>query len=381
MFIKRWRLFQIMGFPVSIDLSWLIVLGLLTLSFADQFPVMLAEYYPAAPPPSPAANWVIGLISAVAFFGCILLHEFGHAVVARARGLPIGGITLFLFGGVAELREEPRSAATEFLMAIAGPIVSAVLAVLLAVAAVAGYHGGWPPALVVVLGYLASINAVVLLFNLVPAFPLDGGRVLRSILWGTTGDVRTATRWASYAGRGFAWFLIFTGLMQMFSHNWVGGIWSVLIGMFLDSAAKGSYQQVIVRQALRGEPVRHFMNTEPVVVSPSTDVARWVEDFVYRFHHRAFPVAENGHLEGLITTRALTDIPRDRWSALTVGELMTRDTRADSISAHADALDALTQMRRQGTSRLLVTDDDKLVGIVSLKDLLSFLDLKLELAE
>ena len=380
MFVHRWRLFRILGFPVSIDASWLIVLFLLTLSFADEFPAMLKQYFPNdVVPRSSAAYWAMGLFTALAFFGCILLHEFGHAVVARARGLPISGITLFLFGGVAELQEEPRSARTEFLMAIAGPAVSAVLAIGLWGAAVAGYQLGWPPMLVIFAGYLAVINGVVLLFNLVPAFPLDGGRVLRSILWGATGDLRASTRWASYAGRAFAWLLIFTGLMQLFSHDWIGGIWSVLIGMFLDSAARGAYQQVLVRQTLRGEPVRRFMNAQPIVVPPSLDVEHWVDDYVYRYHHRAFPVACNGRLEGVITTQSLSQLPRSQWGEHTVGELMNRDVGAVSIAADADALDALARMRRLGVSRLLVAAGDKLLGIVSLKDLLHFLDLKLEL--
>ncbi|MGH7137335.1 MAG: site-2 protease family protein [Pirellulales bacterium] len=380
MFGKRWRLFRILGFPVSIDASWLIVLFLLTLSFAEEFPAMLHQYFPTdAPLRSGTAYWAMGLITAVAFFGCILLHEFGHAVVARARGMHIGGITLFLFGGVAELQDEPETPGTEFLMAIAGPLVSAALAIGLWLGAVVGYHLGWPHSLVIVMGFLAVINGIVLVFNLVPAFPLDGGRVLRSILWGATGNLRASTRWASYAGRAFAWLLIFIGLMQFFTHDWIGGLWNVLIGMFLDSAARSAYQQVLVRQALGGEPVRRFMNTQPVVVPPSLDVGHWVDDYVYRYHHRVFPVASNGHLEGFINTESLAQLPRSEWGAHTVGELMTRDVRAVSIAADADALDALARMQRQGVSRLLVTSGDKLLGIVSLKDLLGFLNLKLEL--
>ncbi|HEX7450003.1 MAG TPA: site-2 protease family protein [Pirellulales bacterium] len=380
MFGKRWQLFRILGFPVSIDASWLIVLLLLTLSFAEQFPAMLHRYFPTdAPRLSATAYWAMGLFTALAFFGCILLHEFGHAVVARARGMRIGGITLFLFGGVAELQDEPESPGTEFLMAIAGPLVSAALAIGLWFAAVLGYHAGLPNPLVIIAGYLAVINGIVLLFNLVPAFPLDGGRVLRSILWGATGNLRASTRWASYAGRAFAWLLIFSGLMEFFAHDWIGGMWNVLIGMFLDGAAKSAYQQVLVRQALRGEPVRRFMNVQPVVVPPSIDVGHWVDDYVYRFHHRAFPVASNGHLEGFITTQSLEQVPRAEWSAHTVGELMNRDVRAVSIPADTDALDALARMQRLGVSRLLVTAGEKLLGIVSLKDLLRFLDLKLKL--
>jgi len=293
--------------------------------------------------------------------------------------MPINGITLFLFGGVSELGEEPRSAGTEFLMAVAGPLVSAVLAAVFWVAAVVGYHGGWPHPVVIVLGYLATINAAVLIFNMVPAFPLDGGRVLRSILWAATGNLRRATRWASYAGQTFAWVLIALGALQFFSHDWVGGMWSVLIGMFLNSAARSGYQQVLIQQALQGEPVRRFMNSNPIVVAPSLDLGHWVEDFVYRYHHRAFPVAANGRPEGVITTQALSRIPRGEWAEHTVSEVMTPDLPEVSIAAEADAMEALGKMQRTGASRLLVIDGDRLVGIVSLKDLLGFLNLKLEL--
>jgi Zn-dependent protease/CBS domain-containing protein len=380
MFGKRWPLFRLVGIPVSIDLSWLLILALLTLSFAEEFPTLLHEYFPGdARQLAPADYWIMGLITALAFFICIVLHEFGHALVARSRGMPINGITLFLFGGVSELGEEPKSASTEFLMAVAGPLVSLVLAVLFWALAEVGYRGGWPHPVVIVLGYLATINAIVLIFNLVPAFPLDGGRVLRSILWGATGDVRRATRWASYAGQTFAYLLIAWGVLQFFGHNWVGGIWSALIGMFLNTAAKSGYQQVLIRQALQGEPVRRFMNPDPIVVSPALDLLHWVEEYVYRYHHRAFPVVSNGRLEGIITTQALSRLHRSEWAEHTVGEVMTTDLRPVTIASDADAMEALEKMQRSGSSRLLVTEGDRLIGLISLKDLLRFLSLKLEL--
>ncbi|HZT80838.1 MAG TPA: site-2 protease family protein, partial [Gemmataceae bacterium] len=300
----------------------------------------------------------------------------GHAFAGRAMGLEYRGITLFLFGGVAELADEPPTAASEFIMAIAGPIVSAVLAGIF-----------WGLALVTPVPWLAYaflsvavINAVVLVFNLVPAFPLDGGRVLRSILWGLLGSLRRSTRWASLLGQGFAWVLILLGVFRLFwGADILGGMWSILIGMFLNNAARASYQQVVLRQALEGEPVRRFMNPQPVVVPPTLDLARWVEDYVYRHHRKAFPVASDGRLEGYITTQALANIPRGEWAHHTVGEVMRHDLDALSIAPDADAMDALGKMQRTGLSRLLVTEGGRLVGIVSLKDLLRFLSLKMEL--
>jgi Zn-dependent protease/CBS domain-containing protein len=380
MFGTRWRLFRLLGIPVSVDLSWLFILALLTLSFAEGFPGLLEAYFPSETPRlAPVEYWIMGLVTALAFFACILLHELGHALVARSRGMRINGITLFLFGGVAELGDEPPSAGTEFLMAIAGPAVSLVLAITLGLLAMQGYRAGWPPPVVLVLSYLASINALVLIFNLVPAFPLDGGRVLRSILWAATGNLRRATRWASLAGQVFAWVLILWGVTHLFSENWMSGIWLVLIGLFLNEAARSGYQQVLVRQALQGEPVHRFLNAEPIVTPPGIDLRQWVEGYVYRHHHRAFPVVQDGKLMGLVTTDALRDIPREDWDRHTVGEVMRTDMGAFTIPPSADALRALEKMQRTGSSRLIVADGDRLVGLVSLRDLLRFLHLKIDL--
>ena len=381
MFGMRWRLFRLLGIPISVDASWLIILGeLLTLSLASAFPAMFHGYFPAATHElTPFEYWAMGLVTALTFFGCIVLHELGHAVVARARGMPIRGITLFLFGGVAELGDEPHSARTEFLMAIAGPVVSVMLASGFWILAVVGYNHGWPHPLVIVLGYLGMINGLVLGFNMIPAFPLDGGRVLRSILWGVTGNFRRATYWASLSGQTFAWLLIVWGLMQFFAGNWLGGIWLSMIGLFLNTAAQSGYQQVLVKQALQGEPVRRFMNSDPIVVPRSLDLLQWVEDFVYRHDRKTFPVISKGHLEGYIDTTMLARIPRGEWDRHTVGEVMQHDLTALTISPDADALAALGKMQRSGVSCLLVTLDDRLVGIISLSDLLRFLNLKLEL--
>ena len=380
MFGNRLRLFRLLGIPISVDASWLIILALLTLTLAGAFPGILHEYFPNSEEEfSHSTYWLMGLVTALAFFACILLHELGHAVVARSRGIPIRGITLFLFGGVAEISGEPASAGTEFLMAIAGPAVSVLLAAVFWLMAMLGYQGDWPHPLVIVLGYLGAINALVLVFNLVPAFPLDGGRVLRSILWGVTGDLRKATYWAAAAGQAFAWLLLGWGVLQFFTGNWLQGIWTGLIGLFLNSAAQSGYQQVLIRETLEGEPVRRFMNPNPITVPPSVDLQHWIEDYVYRYHHRAFPVTTDGRLEGVITTHSMNGLPRGEWAKHTVAELMTDDLRGVTISADADAMEALGKMQRSGISRLLVTDGARLVGLVTLKDLLHFLSLKLEL--
>jgi Zn-dependent protease len=371
MFSKRWRLFSLLGIPIGVDASWLVILALVTWSLAGQFSTVLPDL-------QPWAYWVMGLVTALVFFVCIVLHELGHAVVARATGMPIHGITLFLFGGVAELGGEPPSAGREFAMAIAGPIVSGVLAVVFWLIAGAGEAAGWAAPVVLCLLYVAGINLTVLIFNLIPAFPLDGGRVLRAILWGATGNLRRSTHWASLAGQAFAWLLIFFGVVSFFRGNVVGGIWLGLIGLFLNNAARASYSNVVIHETLAGEPLRRFMNPHPIIVPPSLDLRHWVEDYVYRFHRKTFPVASNGHLEGVITTRVLDRLPREEWERHTVGEVMGHDLQALSIPPDADTLQALEKMQHTGSSRLLVTEGDQLVGIVSLKDLMRFLRLKLD---
>jgi Zn-dependent protease/CBS domain-containing protein len=376
MFGARWRLFRLLGIPIYLDITWVIILVLVTGTLTEQF-----SRESDMPPLTTTQYVVMALVSALTFFVCIVLHELGHAVVARATGLPIRGITLFIFGGVAELAEEPKTAGGEFLMAIAGPVVSAVLGGLFLLLYALGSGAGWPEPPLQVFKWLGWINWIVLLFNMVPAFPLDGGRVLRSILWGATGSLRKSTYWASLLGRGFAGLLILLGVLEMFfvSGGFISGLWLAVIGLFLNKAARGSYQQVLIREALSGEPVRRFMNPQPVVVPPWTDLRHFVEDYVYRYHRKAFPVGADDRLEGYVSTQALARYPRDEWEAHTVADVMERDLTALSIPPDADALQALGRMQQTGRSRLLVVEGEKLVGLVSLKDLLRFLHLKLEL--
>lgn len=377
--LGRWQAFRILGIPISVDASWLIIFALVTMSLANTFGDLTRRYYPDSPELPAWAYWLMAAACSLAFFGCLLLHELGHAVVARAQHMPIRGITLFMFGGVADIGDEPRSPGAEFSMAIAGPAVTVLLALASGLLAMLGFHLGWPAPFVIMLGYLAGINAMVLCFNLIPAFPLDGGRVLRSILWASTGNLRRATYWASSVGRTFAWILILWGVINFFAGNWLGGVWLGLIGMFLNNAARTGYVQVLVRQALQGEPVRRFMTPAPIVVPPTADLLQWVEEYVYRFHRKTFPVVADGKLLGCVDVHALGSIPRSEWALHTVGEVMHRDVAERSIRPDADALDALRKMQQTGFSRLLVVDDDRLVGIISVKDLLQFFSLKIEL--
>jgi Zn-dependent protease/predicted transcriptional regulator len=373
MFGKRITLFKLLGFSVRIDLSWIIIVILVTWSLAlGLFP----QYYKDLPQ---ATYWLMGAIGALGLFASIVFHELCHSLVARRYGLPMKGITLFIFGGVAEMEEAPPSAKVEFLMAVAGPISSILLGGFFYGILVLGRGIGFPDPVKGVIGYLAVINMVLAGFNLLPAFPLDGGRMLRATLWSWKGDLRWATSIASRIGTGFSMVMVFFGILQVLLGNFIGGIWWFMIGMFLQNAARGSYQQVLTRQAFKGEKVRRFMEPNPVTVPPSISIKELVEEFFYKYYFKMFPVVENGKLLGCITSQQIKGISRQEWSQHTVGELVWRCSLLNTIDPESDAMKALSHMSRTGTSRLMVVEDDRLVGIVALKDMLTLLSLKMDL--
>jgi Zn-dependent protease/predicted transcriptional regulator len=373
MFGRRITLFKLLGFAVRIDISWVIIALLITWSLAiGLFP----HYYKGL---SKAIYWWMGVAGALGLFVSIIFHELCHSIVARRYGLPMKGITLFIFGGVAEMDEEPPSAKAEFMMAIAGPISSIVLGGVFYGIHILGKESGWPNPVNGVIGYLAMINGILAGFNLLPAFPLDGGRMLRSALWGWKKNLRWATRIASRIGSGFGMVLVFLGILNVLRGNFIGGIWWFMIGMFLQNAARVSYAQVLTRQAFEGEKVRRFMEPNPVTVSPSISLKDLVEGYLYKYYFKMFPVVENGRLLGCISTRKVKKIPRQEWNQHTVGEFVWECSPENTIDPETDALKALSIMSRTGNSRLMVVEDDRLVGIVSLKDMLALLSLKMDL--
>jgi Zn-dependent protease len=374
MFGKRITLFKLLGFEVHIDLSWLIIALLVTWSLAKG---LFPSYYRDL---APATYLWMGLCGAAGLFFSIVFHELCHSLVARRFGLPMKGITLFVFGGVAEMSEEPSSAKAEFLMAIAGPLSSILLGLILSVV-VALVGGILSTPVIGVIEYLASINLILAAFNLLPAFPLDGGRVLRAALWQWKKNLRWATRIAARIGTGFGILLILLGIFNVITGRIIGGIWQFMIGMFLRNAAQMSYQQVLIRKALEGETVQHFMKKDPVTAPPSISLKDLVEDYVYNYHFKMYPVVEGGTLIGCITTRQVKETPRDQWTLRTVGDVASRCSSENTIEPAADALKALSVMSRTGNSRLMVVDDGRLVGIITLKDIMGFLSVKLELDE
>jgi Zn-dependent protease/CBS domain-containing protein len=374
MFGRRVRIFRLAGFDVFVDASWVFLAVLVTWSLAT------GVFPSQSPGETSMAYWLMGAAGALGLFLSIVLHEFAHSIVARANGIRMRGITLFIFGGVAEMLDEPPSPQAEFKMAIAGPIASVLIGgACFGLAALA--HFAELNQAGITLRYLAGINVTLAVFNMVPAFPLDGGRVLRSILWSAKGSLRQATRISSMIGSAFGFLLIAIGVVSILAGHFVMGLWWFLLGSFVRAAAAQSYEQVLLRQYLAGEPVHRFMNRSIITVPPDLPLDRFVEDVVYRYHYKMFPVVHEDAVLGCATSTSLTDVPRDRWHTLTVRDVMEPCDDSSSVHPNTDTLEALGKMMRTGRSRLLVVDHGRLVGVLSLRDIMDFINLKVELDE
>lgn len=365
-------LFKLFGFAVRIDLSWLFLAVLIIWTLAT-------GVFPATwPGQAPAVYGWMGVVGLFGLAASIVLHELAHALVARRYDMPIRGITLFIFGGIAEMQDEPASARGEFLMAIAGPILSLVLAGLFSLAA--GTLGDTPTALGVVTGYLATINLVLAVFNLVPAYPLDGGRMLRAALWAWKGDILWATRIASALGALFGLLLIVLGLWAFVTGNVMAGLWWFLIGLFVRAASASALALTTARAVFAGQPVSRFMRRDPISVPPDLGIDDLVQNYVYRHYFKSFPVTgADNRLIGCITVDAVKQADRDQWPILTVRDLMAPCGTENTITPEAEATEALAQMRRTGHSRLIVSRGGQLIGIVALRDLLEYLSLSADL--
>lgn len=372
--VGQFRLFSLFGFEVKLDLSWLLLALLISWSLgAGVFPVEYPDL------PTRVYAWM-GIACAIGVFFSIVFHEFAHSFVARQFGMPIKGITLFIFGGIAEMEKEPPSPRSEFLMAAAGPLASFLLAFLFYEIESLAVARAWPVSFVGVLDKLAYINVVVAIFNLVPAFPLDGGRMFRAALWKWKNDMRAATQISSRIGTGFGLALMILGGISVVQGNFIGGMWWFLIGMFLRGAAAASYQQLLLQEVLQGQPVRNFMRRNPVTVTPSITVQKWIEDFVYEHHFKMFPVVSGAELLGCVSIDKVKKIPRTDWPRKRIGEVMEKVSEFNSVPADADTMKLLSTMIRPDTeSRFMVVEDGRLVGMISLKDLLELIALKLEI--
>jgi Zn-dependent protease len=373
MFGRKITLFKMFGFEVRVDASWLIIAALIVWSLAvGVFPYQLPDL-------SIGTYWWMGIFGALGLFGSVVIHEFFHSIVARRCGLTIKGITLFVFGGVAEMEEELANPKTEFLVAIAGPLASVALGCIFYAFGIIA-QASWPIEVLAVVGYLSSINWLLAAFNLIPAFPLDGGRVLRAALWHRSGNLVRATKTASFAGSLFGALLMAGGIVQLLQGNFVGAVWWFMLGMFLRMLSTTSYQRILMQSALQGEPVRRFMNTNVVAVKPDITVQDLVDNYIYKYHRKMFPVvSDSKQLVGCISTAHVKTLARTEWSQHTVREIAELCSPQNTVTPDTDGAKVFSILSRAEDSPLLVVENGQLVAFVSPQDLLHFLSIKLEL--
>jgi Zn-dependent protease/CBS domain-containing protein len=365
MFGTSWRVGRIAGIEVRVDSSWVVIALLITYSMYLRASILYPEL-------SGGGAVALGILATVLFFGSVLVHELAHAVVSQARGIRVQDITLFLFGGATRARVESRGPGDEFLIALVGPLTSGILAGLFGIAAGLGDDVLSRP-LVGTLGYLAWVNLLLAGFNLVPGFPLDGGRLLRSAIWKATGSIGRATRVASLSGQAVGWLLVAGGVAYLLAGNLAGGIWFAFIGWFLVQAARASYQELQLRDMLRGVEAEDVMAGDLLRIPPDLSLQDAVDDYFMRYDHSAFPVDEHGRTVGLLTLRGVRRVPREQWSTRPVRDHMVPLGDQVVVAPHARMDDVLGKLQDGEAGRVLVVQDGEVVGIITPTDLTRWL--------
>jgi Zn-dependent protease/predicted transcriptional regulator len=361
------KLGRILGIPIRIHTSWFLIAILLTWSLGG-------SYFPRAYPGwSAAAYWSIGAITAVFLFVSVLLHELGHSVLALRAKVPVKSITLFFFGGVAQIDRELPTAGAEFRIAIAGPLTSLILSGLLRMM---GQVAGDNTTLAAVLGYQARINLTLALFNMIPGFPLDGGRVLRALLWSLGGSLRNATLWASRLGRGIAFLFIALGVGQFFLAGNPDGLWYAFIGWFLSNAARFSYRQVVLQDSLSGVKARNVMAQKCLTVPADLRVANLVQDYILDAGYDCFFVTHDGHFAGLITLDSIRAAGRDLQRGLTARQVMTPVDSGFRADPDEDILDLLQKMNAAHVNQVPVMQNGNLLGVITRENLWQYIRLR-----
>lgn len=369
------KLGRIFGIEIGLHYSWLIIAVLISLSLAGYFSQMHPQW-------SQGVIWAVSIVTAISFFLAILLHELAHAAVARRRGLPVNTITLFALGGVANIEEEPEDAKTEFWMAIVGPGTSALIgAVCLGAARIAGWTPATDPEgpLLSMLVWLGYVNLGLAIFNLIPGFPMDGGRVLRSIVWWINGNAAKATRVASISGQVIAIGFIILGLVQFFNGAGFGGLWLAFIGWFLLSAAKATFFHSELKEKLKGVTVGDLMAPECATVDGNENLEQFVDEHLLRSPSRCFIVVEGGEPAGLITPNEVKSVERNLWKFKTTSDVMKPLEAILTVPPDMPALDALELIGKNGVNQLPVLENGKLKGIISREQILNYLFMRDEL--
>ncbi|MBI2830232.1 MAG: site-2 protease family protein [Chloroflexi bacterium] len=373
------RIGRIAGIEIGVHYTWLLIFMLVTSSLALSGPQLFRGG-------EAAIYWTAGAVAAILLFACVFLHELAHSLVAKSRGLPVRSITFFVFGGVSNIEREPEKSGVEFTMAIVGPLTSLALGIV--------FYFLWLPlkdipqslwtlgndtgVMSFLFHYLALVNIVLGVFNLLPGFPLDGGRILRSIIWGATNDLQKATNIAGTTGQLFGWALIVIGVFRIFSNDLFGGLWMAFIGWFLAGAAEAGRREVALESRLRGVLVKDAMDANPETIPPNTSVQDVVLGVFRRQHERAVPVALDSRVIGIVTLTDIKELPQNQWAAVPVEQIMTR-APLRAVTPDADLTAALRLLAQHDLNQLLVFDREQLVGIISRADIIRFLQVSKEL--
>lgn len=361
----RLQLGRLFGIPFKIDVSWLLIFVWVTWSMASSY---IPDHYPAL---SSAVTWALAVLTSLLFFGSVVLHELGHALLARRHGTPVQDITLFIFGGAAQLDSEPRTPWQEFSMALSGPLVSLALGGLFGLLYWLTRNSPLPISALALM--LATVNLSLGVFNLIPGFPLDGGRVLRAALWYFRHDLLSATRWATRVGQGIAYGFIVLGISYALRGSWVNGLWFAMIGFFLDNAARTSYAQLNLRTALAGHTVREVMSAACAILPPQLTLDLLIEQYVLNGRGRCFAVGDRENLLGLVTLHNVQQVsPADRPNTH-LRDIVTPLSELKVVSPDTPLWDALQQMTTEGVNQLPVVVEGIMEGMLTREDLITFL--------
>lgn len=364
------KLGRVWGIPIGLHSSWFLIFALVTWSLA-------AGYLPIEYPSLPSVSlWLMGAVTSILFFASVLLHELGHTYLALRNKIPVRGITLFLFGGVAQITRDPDNAGAEFRIAIAGPATSLLLGIF--------FGGVWLfsetfPYLAAPSLWLARINLSLALFNLIPGFPLDGGRVLRALVWQATGSFHRATQIATFAGQLVAFGFIGIGVLVLLEGNLFNGLWLIFIGWFLQNAAASSYAQSSIQKTMRSVKVGQIMQRDCSWVPGSTPLQRLVEDEILATGRRCFLVADDGRLLGVLTLRDIASVPRDEWDRIPAEKAMVPWERLRKVDSNTELLTALQTMDDANVAQLPVVEGDRILGMLSREQIIAYLRTRAEL--
>jgi Zn-dependent protease/predicted transcriptional regulator len=364
--LRSLQIGRFLGIPLEVDASWLFVFFLVAAT-------LTTSYFPAAlPDQTPVVYVALGLVTAIAFFASLVLHELAHSLVARAGGLKVSRVTLFVFGGVSQLEDEPKSPGSEFVMAIAGPAMSLLIGAACWGLAIAGGLIGAPEWMLVPLDYLAIINVALAIFNLLPGFPLDGGRVLRAILWAATGDVMKATKWASRAGQALGTILMAVAVFGVLNGTF-DLVWLDVKGWFMSALAAGAYRQQLTRARLAEVPVSSIMSSPAVLAPADLSLEQMGHSYFLAGRHPRYPVIKDGRVIGLIDIERANDVPREQWAQVTVGEVASKSLENAVVRPEASVDSILPRLEPGGPGAVLVVEDGRLAGIVTRSDVISLL--------